>query len=242
MEQIEKQTSGVLPNEYLKQPLRKKVTLLSDSVAISLQYEDCHSQSEGYKHYLVWLICVTTIKVLDLFLQGEPHLALRGCITYGQYDVLETFIFGPAVDDAAENAEISQGAFVWLLPEAASMYRSCIETLTHHRDKSSLWELVKRTVAKEGLTAPEINELTREITNILNIPIIVDPYEVPLKTGQRIRCPVLNPFAFRSRKRDRTSVLEWYSAALLGNQIDVMLKRQHTMDFLELADKLCARN
>jgi hypothetical protein len=247
--EINAHTSGILPNEYLKEPLRTEVTLLSDSVAISMQYEDCKSRSAEYKNYLVWLLCCTTIKVLDLFLKDEPHLVLRGCVTYGEFDMVGNFIFGPAVDDAAEYAEVSQGAFVWLLPEAAQMYGQCEKSLTHKRDKTSfkrdespLREWVKRTICKKGLSVAEVGEVVRDIESLLAVPTVIENYSVPLKEGQQVRCSVLNPFGYHTEGKDRRLLKQQYAMAMPGNQLGVVLKRQHTMDFLDAAERACVKH
>jgi hypothetical protein len=233
-------TLKVQAYEHLKEPIKVNATLLSDSVAISLQYENCFSGSEGYKSYLMWLLCSSTIKVLDLYLEGEPHLVLRGCVTYGQYESRGNFIVGPAVDDAAENVELSQGAFVWLLPVAATLYRSCRDSLTSFLRTSTMGEWVKRTMLTEEATESEVIKLSNDIEAFMSEPVVIDPYEMPLKTGDRLRCPVLNPLAYHPTRRSRRTAMQAYSKAMSGNQLDVLLKHQYTMEFLSVADEVCA--
>ncbi len=48
----------------------------------------------------------------------SPPLAYRGAIAFGRFAMAETFILGPAVDEAAGNMELAEGAFVWLTPSA----------------------------------------------------------------------------------------------------------------------------
>jgi hypothetical protein len=150
---------------------------------------------------------------------------LRGCITYGKYEHNTTktgsFIVGPAVDDAAENMEVSQGAFVWLQPEAAVLYRYAVEI-----QKKTVRLLYKRGDKPELLKA-SIQSLAE--------PLIVDQYEMPLKGGGRLKCPVINPLAFHDTEEELHSVFTAYKKALSGNQIDLWLKQQHTMEFLEKA-------
>ena len=184
---------------------------------------------------MVWLICASTIRVLDIYLKGEPSLVLRGCITYGEYEhkITETgsFIVGPAVDDAAENMEISQGAFVWLRPEAAALYRYAVEIqqetikiLYKRNDKLQLLKGSKQSLAK---------------------PLMVDPYEMPIKPlegGGQLRCLVVNPLAFQDTVKKRKAVFKAYEEATSGKQLDVMLKRQNTMDFLKRANEVCSEH
>ena len=242
MQRIHPQIMAGLPFHLLRRTFIITPSLLSDSVAISLRYEDNISADDTdeqkakkkrvkrrEKSYLVWLLCASTIKVLDLYLKGEPSLVLRGCITYGQYehDITETgsFIVGPAVDDAANYSEISQGSFVWLHPEAAALYRSAVryqqETIKMLYDKGDNPELLEGS--KKSL---------RE-------PLMVDSYDMPLKEegGGPLRCAVINPFAFHETEEERQAVFYAYEKAMSGNKLDVMLKRQHTQDFLERANE-----
>jgi hypothetical protein len=49
---------------------------------------------------------------------SPPSLSYRGCISYGEFELSDHFIVGPAVDEAAESMDLAQGAFVWLTPSA----------------------------------------------------------------------------------------------------------------------------
>jgi hypothetical protein len=117
MDKIQLQLIAGLPYHLLRRGVILTASLLSDSVAISLRYEDDDKDDPSKqrakkimekreKSYLVWLICASTVRVLDLYLEDKPSLVLRGCITYGEYEHNTTdtgsFIVGPAVDDAAE--------------------------------------------------------------------------------------------------------------------------------------------
>lgn len=247
----------VKPYWYATNPIVVRPTLLSDSVAISLQYEDCYSDSEIYKSYLVWLLCASTIKVLDRFLEGDPHLVLRGCVTYGGHESEGNFIFGPAVDDAAENMEISQGAFVWLFPEAATMYKLYVKVMTRHLKRSSLEDWVKKAIVEKRVATSatessrtynanksseelgvEITALANTIKASLGEPIMVDPYRMPLKVGGQLQCLVLNPLAFHETPKKRDKVIQHYTKAMSSNHLDVLLKRQNTLDFLSKAKEI----
>lgn len=154
------------PFRLLNREVNITLSQFSDTVAISLRYtsEQTDDTSEQKarnrtkrreKSYLVWLICNSTIRVLDIYLKGEPSLVLRGYITYGDYehDITKTggFIVGPAVDDAAENMEVSEGAFVWLRPEAAALYISAVKT--QQETIKILYERNDKTRASGGLKA-----------------------------------------------------------------------------------------
>lgn len=69
---------------------------------------------------------------------------------------------------------------------------------------------------------------------------MVDPYEMPIKSvkgGGHLRCLVVNPLAFHETEKERKAVFKAYERATSGNQLDVMLKRQNTMDFLKRANE-----
>lgn len=228
-----------LPFHLLARDFIITPSLLSDSVAISLRYEDDNSSRKTRKiserrekSYLVWLICASTIRVLDLYLKGEPGLVLRGCITYGKYEhnpiETGTFIVGPAVDDCAGNMEVSQGAFVWLDPEAAALYRYALRI-----QQKTIKLLYKRT---------DKSELLEGSKQSLREPIMVDAYDMPINGGGRLRCPVINPLAFHESEEARQAVICAYEKAMSGNHLDVMLKRQYTMEFLLKAAEVRARH
>lgn len=217
--------AGAQPYRHFSEPVVPHANILSDSVAISVQYNERFPPKGRYKNYLAWLACESTIKVLDRFRKDHPALVLRGCITYGEHISSGNFIVGPAVDDAAAGMDIAQGAFVWLHPTAADKYRRCITT-------------TQATVEKlNGTQDPEQILLVRDLKRALAKPLVVDPYDMPLKDGMHLRCPVLNPFAFHRTERARQKVKRDYLEAISGNQLGVLLKHQYTADFLEEAIK-----
>jgi hypothetical protein len=237
VQQVQPQIIKGIPFDLLRRKFIINASLLSDSVAISLRYKDSDvpkttnkekekkkDRKKSYeKNYLVWLICASTIKILDLYLEDEPNLILRGNITYGKYANEGNFIVGPAVDEAVGNMEVAQGAFVWLDPTAEEMYKHCVET-------------TKKTIKILSRTHND-DELLRGSKLALASPILVDSYDMPLKGGERLRCPVLNPFAFHKTEKNRQAIVRGYLKALYGSRIDVLLKRQNTMNFLIEAAK-----
>jgi hypothetical protein len=217
--------TGARPYRHFSESVVPGVNLLSDSVAISLQYDEELPPKGRYKNYLAWLACETTLKVLDRFRRDNPTLILRGCITYGEHINEGNFIVGPAVDDAFEGMDIGQGAFVWLHPTAADKYQQCIKT-------------TEATVKKlNGTKDPKQILLVRDLKRALAKPLVVDPYNMPLKAGGYLRCPVLNPLAFHRMERAQQEVKRECLEAISGNQLDVLLKHQYTADFLDEAIK-----
>ena len=50
---------------------------------------------------------------------GDPPLAYRGCIAYGEFEMEGDVLLGPAIDEAATSAEQAEAAVVWCTPSAA---------------------------------------------------------------------------------------------------------------------------
>lgn len=87
--------------------------------------------TETLKYALDWHAIVSVSSSLASALKTaattEPVLAYRGAITFGEFEIDRDgrFILGPGVDDAAQHAELAQGAFVWVTPKGlAAMERS----------------------------------------------------------------------------------------------------------------------
>lgn len=239
-------------------PMTPRIRLLSDTVAISLQYEKKEGETpdEYQKNYLIVIACHIVIQILDSFITGEPYLVLRGCITYGEHISEGNFIVGPAVDEAAEHMNVAEGAFIWLLPSAAIRYRSTRERWNallaldrpdilalavewrHKRGRDMTWAL--EIIEKHGREA--FGEVFRRVTrSAIAAPIVIDPYDMPLKSGARLRCPVINPLAFHKSAEERQALIGRYSSVISGSQVGIWLKHQHTLEMLEAADRECAR-
>lgn len=231
VKQVQPQLIAGVPFELLRRKWIISASLLSDSVAISLRYDDEDDRRKGRpesktkereKSYLVWLLAASTVKILDLFLENQPNLLLRGCITYGEHEQEGNFIVGPAVDYAADNLEVAQGAFVWLHPTAAPKYERAVRAVVNTIN-------ILRESRKD-------EELLRGSQKALAQPIMVESYNMPLKGGGFYRCPILNPLAFHKTKEARRVVMQAYSDSMSGYEFDIILKHQYTMDFLRAAE------
>lgn len=252
---------GSGPFKYLSfGPMKLHVRLLSDTVAISLQYEELEGKTpeNWQKNFLVGIICQAVIQVLDLFLKDEPPLVLRGCISYGEHLSEGNFIVGPVVDEAAEYMNIAEGAFVWLLPSAEDRYMRMVArnfAMLYVATPEVIvesWRVIKKRGyeidaaidmaldAAEKYGAETAVETWMSIMKpLLTTPIVIAPYDMPLKTGARLRCAILNPLVFQKTQEERRKAIETYSKVIAGNRLDLWLKNQHTLDFLEVADKQC---
>jgi hypothetical protein len=68
--------------------------------------------------YLRFLVCKCVCSILKTAALCETPLLYRGVVTVGSFAIDETFLLGPAVDEAAELMDIADGPFVWLSPAA----------------------------------------------------------------------------------------------------------------------------
>jgi hypothetical protein len=179
-------------------PISAQLRIISDTVAVSIHYSKKKAQiKDEHKGYFVWAASLCVARIQISFLRGEPPIAMRGCISYGEHAVVNNFIIGPAVDLAAEYHEQAEGALVWLLPSAEAKYQSTVL-------------------------------LPRDLLLL---------YDVPLKYGARLRTPVVNPLYFATSADQRRKIIDAHAKAMSGvERLDVWLKRQNTIEFLEMAD------
>ncbi len=192
-------------SQHCDMPIKAQILLISDTVAISIQYENDESLiNNTYKSYLVRAASLSVVGIQKLFLAEKPRIVLRGCITYGDHVVVKNFIIGPAVDEAANYYEIAEGALVWL-----------------HRSA--------------GIHYSQANLLQDDIHSLFI------PYDMPLKTGARLKSLVLNPLYLENSADGRRVIIEGYLEAMQGvDRIDVWLKGQNTLDFLQTAESVAA--
>jgi len=103
-------------------PLRFHLRLLSDTVALSVQYEadSKDSPSQRQLDLLVSVACDSASVLATLFIDSDDMpLPLRGCVSFGRHLCKGNFLIGPAVDEAAGYMNEPEGAFIWVLPGAA---------------------------------------------------------------------------------------------------------------------------
>ncbi len=180
-----------------------EVRLLSDRVAISLTHNE-----EKFDSFSDLLAITATIQaVANLFLQNEPHLFLRGCITHGQHLIDENFLIGPAVDETAEYVDTAQGAFVWFLPNAAKVIDTGLASLKNQN---------------LGLSNQDL---------ILSLFDAMCPqYQIPMNNGHNLDTRVVNPIL--NKDPEASGLLEVCAKTMDVNKMDVWVKRQHTLMFL----------
>lgn len=186
-------------------PINAQIRLISDTVAVSIQFEnDAPMIDTINRGYLVRAASLSVVRIQRLFLAEEPRIVMRGCIAYGDHVVVNNFIIGPAVDEAAEHYEMAEGAFVWLLLSAGILYEQANCLMGDGR-------------------------------------YLLMPYDLPLKTGARLKSLVVNPLYLENSVDQRRAMIEGYFKAMNGvGSLDVWLKRQNTMDFLQTAEPVSA--
>lgn len=107
-------------------PPRIALRLLSDTVALSVQYEPQSSASpnESQRNLLAAMACEAASVLSAVFIDDDIPLPLRGCISFGHHLCDGNFLVGPAVDEAAEYMDEPEGAFIWVLPSAMELRRA----------------------------------------------------------------------------------------------------------------------
>jgi hypothetical protein len=110
-------------------PIRFHLRLLSDTVVLSIQYEDAGyskgaEPDERQKNLLASVACECASVLARLFIDSEMPLPLRGCISFGHHLCEGNFVIGPAVDQAAEYMNEPDGAFIWALPAVADRHNA----------------------------------------------------------------------------------------------------------------------
>ena len=234
-----------------------KVKLLSDTAAISLQYEEkAEPPTEGQKNVLVYLACLVVAEVCKRFLDEPIPLVLRGCISYGQHISDGNFIIGPAVDEAAKYMDIADGSFTWLTRSAGERYwrfRSRAGFLLGDQIPKSL--VIRAYKELQSRIDPDddrglsnvISQLEGDddetylrayretMSEVLDNPLVIKDYDMPLKSGAKLRCSVLNPIIMTSTDAEITAYEERYRASMDADRLDVWLKAQNTLDLIHFA-------
>jgi len=72
---------------------------------------------------LLEITCLGAAYAMREAAQCEPPLVYRGAVAIGPLRASGPFVISPAIDEAAENAEKAEGAFVWLTPSTIGVER-----------------------------------------------------------------------------------------------------------------------
>jgi len=187
-----------LPNHNVQ------VKLLSDTIAIGVSNKEVGANKVNDLITIAGIV----MRIMDIFLGVEPHILLRGCITYGEYLTERNFLVGPAVDKTAEFMESAEGSFVWFLPEATSIIDEFCENKTTSE-----------------------NAVNETILRALNA--FMPRYEVPIKNGHFLRTRLVSPI-YNKMIDESELIIEKTRKVMDVDTMSVWLKRQHTLDFLKI--------
>jgi hypothetical protein len=173
---------------------------------------------------LVTVLNVSANLAAGLVAANPPAIACRGAVALGGYylDPDRNLLLGPAIDEAAENEKLADGALIWLSPG--------LDTLLN--------ELVPSAISAGSLAGAAVRRL------IEGTPVVRN-YPVPLKGGPPLRTSVVNPFgAKRSDHRgnvtplfDHDRIVDGFRAAFANDAVNVRRKAQVTFEFLEVAGR-----
>jgi hypothetical protein len=161
---------------------------------------------------------------MDIFIEDDPCLVLRGCISFGPHICDGNFIIGPAVDEAAEYMNIAEGAFVWLLPNAEAIFvksRNDLEQLCN-QDWTSLQEMQRKIILMLSKFM---------FVSFIRAPIAI-PFKMPVKNLGTLECLVVNPWIMSHNKLKCIDLIQKYSNSMKSNRIDIKIKLRNTMEFL----------
>src|SRR5260370_26270983 len=123
-----KKAQDALPGKFAG--MRVQVACLSDTIALGVGMSHGFPASEPPAHYSI--VMAGTIATRILGDAGRPPIPLgyRGCMTFGDFDMDDRFLVGPAVDEAAELYGQAEAAVLWLSPKAKSALDSLPDETT----------------------------------------------------------------------------------------------------------------
>jgi hypothetical protein len=118
----------------LWESLDAEVRVFSDCLMIVMpmpedknDYEEQNYKTfyEAIRKYMLlrYLVLIVT-KIITEAVNGNVPFLYRGCISFGEFAFNDFAALGPAVDEAGSYFEKSEGAFVFLSPSAAEIYKA----------------------------------------------------------------------------------------------------------------------
>lgn len=92
--------------------------------------------------------------MIDDALRGSVPLLFRGCLAAGGMSIEGDFFIGPAVDEAAEHFDLSDGPFFWMAPSALALNEKYAVTF-HDRIEPAI--MIRYSVPmKDGMSRPTL--------------------------------------------------------------------------------------
>lgn len=207
---------------------KPRIVFLSDTVAVSvppIKHKDKNLTKEIKQALSIEMACLTVAEIVDSFVEEEPYLTMRGCITYGEHLIRRNTFVGPAVDEAANNYEMPMGAFVWIHPKASEKLDDLQQWKTAQLEKT-------KVKAKQELDEEAYNRLMSFFSTTMDTPVVLRDYEMPIKGGGNLMCHVINPLSVIREAEQRVVTIERYRSSFDKDSVDILLKKQNTMTLL----------
>jgi hypothetical protein len=138
---------GVLLNDPR---LLHHVICVSDTIMIAVTL----TRSNIPRRYLYRAMLSASLiasTMIDNAIHGSPSLLFRGCLAAGFMMIDDDFVIGPAVDEAAELFELSEGAFFWMAPSAMKINDTYCESFVDRIDPALM---IRYPVPLKDGTAP----------------------------------------------------------------------------------------
>ncbi len=250
--------------------VQQSIGYISDTVAISTQVEALPDKNPHIDGYAVLLAVQACAEVLAQFSDGPVPLTLRGHIALGAHVARNAFFLGPAVTEAAEKSETSQGAFVWLSTQASGAFQAYMQWLHNEYPKlflnvsgssaltavEAMWQ-VSRGLPKTLLEAAGtgMEEWWKKLS--LDQKAIAAPIYLR-RAATIVRDDLVVPNypmemkvggklrvdvlnpLYLVPRYDRASHIAKILSSFVGQSVDVMQKGQNTARFLRAAEE-CSR-
>lgn len=248
--------------------IAQKIVYISDTVAISTSHSGgLHLPLKVADGYAVLQTVHACTEVAKRFMGGPVPLMLRGHISVGPHIAKDSFLIGPAVDLAAERAELPQGAFIWLSPEAVNALEAYMKW--NQEEFPRLFDSETDDQASNAASAA-LGGFRNYPPGLLPIDmaLISNWWEqLTLKQRQRAVRPIGRAFAFSWRDdfvvraypmemkgggtlqadvvnplylvppNDHVKCQDAILSSFVGPRVDVLMKKQNTERFLRQASK-----
>ncbi len=138
---------GVLLNDA---GLLHHIRCVSDTIMVAVTLTQSNFPERGLYRAMLSASLIAS-NLIDDAIHGCPPLLFRGCLAAGLMRVDSHFVIGPAVDEAAELFELSEGPFFWMAPSAMKINDTYCETFL---DRIEPTLMIRYPVPLKDGTAP----------------------------------------------------------------------------------------
>jgi hypothetical protein len=112
---------------------RSWVLFLSDTLVIASTANYFKPRAED-EMLPLWFVCLGAADAVAAAAENDPTLVYRGTVAFGEFEIREQFLIGPAIDEAAEAERLADGALIWLCPSATRVVERISPTNALNRD------------------------------------------------------------------------------------------------------------